>query len=242
MAFIEANLKLDMTKDLLFDVFGSEAEVRQFDGGFTIRNDDSDQVYEYVVIRIDENDNVTGVDYGFASFGDFEFDYNISDVDVKLNAQDLIEAITSDDLADDRAIIAEIFSDDDRVTGSSKGDTLNGYEGNDVLVGYGGADAFLFTEQAKKSNADVIEGFKPGADQILLDASVFDAVKFGKGGVNKKQFELGEKADDGNDYIIYDKSSGKLFYDPDGEGGDKQQLIATLQGKPDLGRDDIGML
>lgn len=31
-----------------------------------------------------------------------------------------------------------------------------------------------------------------------------------------KHFQVGKKANDGNDYVIYDDKSGRLWYDPDG--------------------------
>ncbi len=45
---------------------------------------------------------------------------------------------------------------------------------------------------------------------------------------------MGDKAKDRNDYIVYDKKTGVLSYDPDGSGAKKAVEIATLQVKASL--------
>ena len=40
-------------------------------------------------------------------------------------------------------------------------------------------------------------------------------------------------AHDGDDRIVYDTRSGKLYYDKDGAGGHHAQLFAILDGSPD---------
>ena len=47
------------------------------------------------------------------------------------------------------------------------------------------------------------------------------------------------KAHDGNDRIIYDKGTGKLFFDEDGSGGHAAVHFATLSNKPTLAHGDF---
>jgi Ca2+-binding RTX toxin-like protein len=38
---------------------------------------------------------------------------------------------------------------------------------------------------------------------------------------------------DGNDYLVYNQSTGALYYDADGAGGNASVQVATLTGSPD---------
>jgi Ca2+-binding RTX toxin-like protein len=42
------------------------------------------------------------------------------------------------------------------------------------------------------------------------------------------EFHKGSAAHDGNDYIIYDKTTGNLYYDDDGTAGDPEVQFAKL--------------
>ena len=50
---------------------------------------------------------------------------------------------------------------------------------------------------------------------------------------------LGTEADDPNDYIIYDRHTGHLYIDVDGNGVEEQILFATLSNKPKLDAEDF---
>jgi Ca2+-binding RTX toxin-like protein len=146
----------------------------------------------------------------------------------------------------------------DSLNGSGGNDTLNGLAGNDTLVGgtgndkiTGGAgqdtltggsgtDKFVFAENGS-TNADVITDFLHGTDKILLDDAKFTKlVGTAAGGLKSANFWVGSAAHDTNDFIVYNKSTGKLYYDPDGSGPKDQVLIATLTGSPDnLGAADF---
>ena len=47
-------------------------------------------------------------------------------------------------------------------------------------------------------------------------------------------FKTGAAATDANDHIVYHKTSGALFYDPDGNGSLSQIQFATLENKPTI--------
>lgn len=133
------------------------------------------------------------------------------------------------------------FAGEDSISGFGGDDQIGGGTGKDILWGGGGMDGFLFAE-AGKGNADKLEDFKSGKDWIGLDADVFAAIGSKLG---KKEFQVGRKADDGNDFIIFKpnagKDTGKLFYDGDGKGGQGQVLIAKLQ-TSDLDHHDFMMI
>ncbi|MGO4573434.1 glycoside hydrolase family 113 [Microvirga sp. 2TAF3] len=121
----------------------------------------------------------------------------------------------------------------DRLAGGLGNDKLYGKLGNDVLTGGAGKDIFVFdTKPNKKSNFDKIADFNVKDDTLWLDNAVF--TKLGKGTelkpgkLNKAFFTIGDKAKDGNDYLIYNKKTGILSYDADGAGSGKAVEIATL--------------
>ncbi|MBJ6126209.1 cadherin domain-containing protein [Microvirga splendida] len=137
--------------------------------------------------------------------------------------------------------------------GTSRADVLVGGSGRDVLYGGGGKDRltggadrdiFVFNTKANKKNLDKITDFKVKDDGFWLDNKAFS--KLGKKGTEKKPFQLkkdfftvGSKAKDKNDYVIYDKKKGVLFYDVDGSGSKKAVEIATLSKKLSLTHKDF---
>ena len=130
-------------------------------------------------------------------------------------------------------------SDVNLIFGFAGNDALGGREGNDFLSGGGGKDKYLFnTALDPVGNVDKITDFKPGKDRIGLDHFVFDSL--GKAGKLKgKFFTVGKRADDKNDYVIYNAKTGKLFSDADGKGGAGQVQFATLSKKLDLDHTDF---
>lgn len=115
--------------------------------------------------------------------------------------------------------------------GGAGNDRLDGGLGNDVLRGEAGADAFLFTTAPSVVNRDVVVDFnRAQRDTIQLDSDIF--ARLGDAGrLNAQFFRLGASAADANDYIVYNRATGQLFYDADGNGSNAAQLIATLSNK-----------
>nr|WP_281432986.1 calcium-binding protein [Microvirga terrestris] len=124
-------------------------------------------------------------------------------------------------------------------------DQIWGGTGNDTLKGNGGKDIFVFdTKAAAKTNKDKIADFKTKDDSIWLDNKVF--TKLGKKGtednpsqLSKAFFTIGSKAKDKNDYLVYDKAKGVLYYDADGSGKGKAVEIAALSKKLSLTHKDF---
>jgi serralysin len=111
---------------------------------------------------------------------------------------------------------------------------LFGGTGPDLLYGRAGQDAFVFNTRPNGThNVDTIKDFRARDDMIWLDDIAFKAI--GHPGtasslahLNAKFFWTGGAAHDSNDHVIYDPSSGSLFYDPDGTGASAQVRIAQL--------------
>ena len=119
----------------------------------------------------------------------------------------------------------------DSLQGNAGSDILMGGAGADTLSGGSGSDAFVFnTKPSKAANLDRISDFNARYDAIHLENSVFK--KIGKAGTLKnKHFEIGNKAGDRDDYLVYNNSKGILYYDADGSGQGRAIEIAILSNK-----------
>ncbi len=128
----------------------------------------------------------------------------------------------------DREIATGTVGNDVFVGGSGR-DKLDGGYGNDRLTGGKGKDTFVFKSALSKTkNVDTITDFKPKDDTIQLENTIFKKL-FKAGTLSKSFFTIGSKAKDANDYIVYDKTKGYLFYDADGAGKGKAVLFAKLK-------------
>jgi Ca2+-binding RTX toxin-like protein len=128
-------------------------------------------------------------------------------------------------------------SGDDLLFGSAGVDRLSGGAGMDVLSGAENADKFDFDAALDAAtNVDTISDFAPGEDMIRLDQSVFTAFPTTNIVLTAANFYSGPgvtAAHDLSDRIIYDSTSGDLYYDPDGTGAGGAMLFATLTTHPD---------
>lgn len=129
----------------------------------------------------------------------------------------------------------ESGSGDDMLNGRGGKDWLDGGSGNDVLIGGKGADRFVFSVNFSTATADIIEDFQ-NIDRILLVGDVFDAIgpKLTKG-----EFVYGATAKNAKDRVIFDKATGKLYYDADGTGSEVPDLIATINGPGNVTFDNL---
>ena len=107
-------------------------------------------------------------------------------------------------------------------------DTLSGGGGNDTLTGGTGADQYLFDAAlSASSNHDSVTDFSVADDTIALDRSIFTAFA-AAGAMSSSAFFAGAAAHDANDRIIYNSTTGDLYYDPDGTGAAAQVLFAHV--------------
>ncbi|MFZ2724877.1 MAG: FG-GAP-like repeat-containing protein [Methylococcaceae bacterium] len=114
----------------------------------------------------------------------------------------------------------------DSLNGAGGNDTLDGGLGNDSLTGGAGLDVFRFST-ALSANLDKINDFVVADDTIQLENAVFTKLT-STGVLNTAYFKLGTVAADNNDYVIYNKTTGGLFYDADANGSGSAIQIATL--------------
>lgn len=114
----------------------------------------------------------------------------------------------------------------DIIKGDAGTDHIWGGSGNDTLTGGNGNDRFHFGELALNNlGVDTITDFK--GDEIYLYSNPFTNHSF-------ISVNLLSEAQSGEG-IIYEKSSGTLYYDQDGAGsGELGIAFAILTGKPDI--------
>ncbi len=134
----------------------------------------------------------------------------------------------------------------DDLLGGSKGyDLLQGREGNDRIAGNGGLDSVSggagsdrFYLENNADSKDIIVDFNPNEDFIFVRAADFNGLA-PNAFISADQFTTGTGATTANQRIIYNQSTGELFYDADGSGGGAQVQIATLLSNPTLGAERI---
>ena len=125
----------------------------------------------------------------------------------------------------------------DVLTGDTGNDTLDGGAlddwfyggvGNDVLTGGTGADRFVFeTTLNASSNVDTITDFATGSDKIWLNASIFNKLTV-NGALDASMLRIGSAAADSNDHIIYNRDTGALIYDSNGNAAGGAVQFATI--------------
>lgn len=130
----------------------------------------------------------------------------------------------------------------DNLLGGNGNDRLTGGSGNDVLTGGAGADAFVFNFAPNAtSNRDTIADFISVDDTIELARSVMTGLG-PVGTLNSADFRFGAgitTAGDATDRIIYNTSTGALYYDADGTGAGAAVQFAQLNAAPTLNFNDF---
>lgn len=120
---------------------------------------------------------------------------------------------------------------DDTLVGGTTGNYLVGGAGADRLTGGTGVTYFGFSiRDVAGASVDTITDFQSN-DFIYFDANLFPG--------NSLQLELGTQAYSGYATILYDRSTGNLAYDADGEGGAAATVFARLEGRPALTRANL---
>jgi Ca2+-binding RTX toxin-like protein len=120
---------------------------------------------------------------------------------------------------------------------------LQGGAGNDLLTGGFGEDEFVFnTALNATTNVDQISDFVSADDRITLSKAIFAAL--GPTGIDldPSAFRSGAGAvagADADDRIIYNTSTGDLFYDANGSAAGGVTKFATLIGAPAVFAHDI---
>ena len=128
-------------------------------------------------------------------------------------------------------------SSNDELRGGNGNDTIGGLGGNDRIVGGDGADVLTgglgndsFVFGSALNSFDTITDFNANAaDTIELDDAVFTQLI--AGALNGANFasNSGGNAVDGNDYVLFDTATGRLYYDADGNGAGAKVLFAQIE-------------
>jgi Ca2+-binding RTX toxin-like protein len=124
---------------------------------------------------------------------------------------------------------------DDIISGGAGNDRLIGGLGNDTLIGEqgrdrltGGADADRFVLNTLDKNFDIITDFQAAQGDKIMVSTRGMSSNLKQGRLAAVHFTLGSTSEHGKSDFIYDRSSGRLFFDVDGIGGHKQVQIAKL--------------
>jgi serralysin len=120
--------------------------------------------------------------------------------------------------------------------GGAGADTFIGNVKDNSFTGNGGADVFVFNSLI---GLDTITDFASALDKLAFDHTIFTALGAIIGALPSDDFYSGSAAHDANDYIVYDPSNGKLFYDADGDAAASPVQIALLSVHPGLADSDI---
>jgi Ca2+-binding RTX toxin-like protein len=109
-------------------------------------------------------------------------------------------------------------------------DIIDGGLGNDYLIGGSGLDIFIFdTALNATTNIDTIADFTAVDDTIQLSKAIF-TVLTATGTLSASYFLANSTgtAGDSNDYILYNTTTGALYYDADGSGSGAAVEFAVL--------------
>ncbi|HLP81367.1 MAG TPA: FG-GAP-like repeat-containing protein [Nitrosomonas sp.] len=112
----------------------------------------------------------------------------------------------------------------DILSGGGGNDILMGGAGTNILTGGVGNDIFRFTASG---NTGTVTDYNVANDTIQLENGVFKALT-ATGTLPASQFRVGAQALDGNDHVIYNKTTGALIYDANGNGAGAAVQIGTL--------------
>ena len=130
----------------------------------------------------------------------------------------------------------------DVISGGAGNDTIKGGLGNDWLTGGAGRDVFVFDTVLRPSaNRDTIKDFSSADDTIKLENAVFTGLGTSIGALAAAKFWASAQgvAHDASDRIIYNKSTGVLSYDADGNGKGAAIQFALLENHAPLNIGDF---
>jgi Ca2+-binding RTX toxin-like protein len=129
---------------------------------------------------------------------------------------------------------------DNVLTGNSAANVLDGGEGSDTLIGGAGSDTFVFSSVSGVGNIDTIRDFVSGSDKLTFDDAIYNSL--GEVGVlDETQLSVGAglTTSTGTEHLVFDTSTGTLYFDADGAGDQSAVQVATLVGVSTLSVSDI---
>ena len=133
----------------------------------------------------------------------------------------------------------------DDLHGEAGNDWLEGGAGNDTVGGGGDQDHLVFREFGA-ANADTVISFATSWDDLQLDSAAFTQIgatgQFAAGDARFYSAAGAASGHDANDRLVFNTSTGQLYYDDDGSGAHAAQLVATLTGGATLAASDISVI
>ena len=245
-----------------------EAKVSGLLNKATVDLRDSDSKYFHLTVNFSQiagNDSAPRrIDsVSLTKDGNANLNVNLSKAEIYYNANGILSDSAGKAVAGRDVEI--LFRAADSITGSNEGDDLYGYAGNDTvsggagndslggglgldqLVGGSGADTFYFDSTPSTSNLDTISDFKLSeGDRLAFDLKVFKALSGAAGNaLSTAQLESGAKlaaATKAATRIVYDSTSGSVYYDADGAGGAAAVKVAVIGTKPALSASNVILL
>ncbi|MFI0849332.1 beta strand repeat-containing protein [Mesorhizobium sp. IMUNJ 23232] len=154
----------------------------------------------------------------------------VAAVDYRLDAGVDIEILQTNGSTGTSAIDLTGNEFGQQIIGNAGANRIEGKGGIDTLRGGSGADTFVFASTLGAANVDKILDFSVPADRMLLSDAIFTALDTGTLSAAAFRANNTGLAQDASDHIIYERDSGKLFYDADGVGGSAGIHFATLTG------------
>lgn len=134
----------------------------------------------------------------------------------------------------------------DILDGGSGNDTITGSGGGDYLTGSIGSDIFVFNTLPSSGEMNTVTDFISGTDFINLAHATFEMLTTTAGGtLSTAEFASGDglmSSTVAGTVIVYNSSTGDLYYDADANGGGTGVLIAHLNGVPAITVSDIAVV
>ncbi len=139
-------------------------------------------------------------------------------------------------------------TDDDMLFGGKERDILSAGQGSDTLSGGLGADElwgrkgndyFLFDTELGDGNIDTVEDFTSGQDHINLDTSIFTDLAEGTLSNSSFHSSADGMATENSHRILYNTTTGALFFDADGNGTGAAVQFALVRDTPGLAASDF---
>jgi hypothetical protein len=167
------------------------------------------------------------------------FDTLVTAVSYQLAAGVSIELLAAQDRSSTTGLSLGGNAFDQTIAGTAGADTLSGGGGNDVLLGGAGADSFAFTTALATGSVATLADFVAGTDHIQLSTGVFSAVG---ATLDANEFVTGTAATTADQHIVYNATTGQVFYDADGSGSGAAVLFAVVAPGTALSATDFAMI
>ena len=152
----------------------------------------------------------------------------IAAVDYKLGAGVHVELMTTNGSTGTSGIDLSGNEFVQSITGNAGNNRLEGREGSDTLRGLGGDDTFVFNTKLGASNVDTVVDFNVADDRFLLSDAIFTTVNTGILASGYFRSNTTGLAQDSNDHIIYERDTGELYYDSNGNASGGSVLFAKV--------------